>query len=169
MEKSTSSCCTRTSRRGCPLLGGVALLASLAGATPLTVLAAPEPLMTTGSTWAGGDIVYPAGDPEVSAVILRIAEGEEPPWHCHPVPTMGYVLRGELEVQTQDGKTAVFREGDAVVEVLRTVHRGRALQAPVEVVVFYAGASGVPTTVLPGEDPGGTYCDPAKAPRDSGG
>ncbi len=82
-----------------------------------------------------------------------------PPFHCHPVPTMGYVLKGVAEVQTSSGKTITLKEGDSVVEVMRTVHRGRAIQGPVEILVFYAGAVGVPTTVMPGDDPDGVYCD----------
>ena len=66
---------------------------------------------------------------------MRLEEGETPPFHCHPVPTMGYVLRGEIEVETADGRKTVMREGDAVVEVMRKVHRGVAIQAPVEIIV----------------------------------
>tara|TARA_B100001540_G_scaffold296839_1_gene298876 strand:- start:623 stop:1045 length:423 start_codon:yes stop_codon:yes gene_type:complete len=116
---------------------------------------AAEPLMQATTSWDGGAIAYPDGDPEITAVILRIGEGDEPPFHCHPVPTMGYVLRGVLEVETANGDKAVFTQGQSVVEVMRTVHRGVALQAPVEVIVFYAGASGLPNTLLPGEDPHG--------------
>lgn len=119
------------------------------------VAQAADPLLQATTSWDGGAIAYPGGDAEITAVILRIGEGDEPPFHCHPVPTMGYVLRGELEVETADGDKDVFTEGQSVVEVMRTVHRGVALQAPVEVIVFYAGARGLPTTVLPGEDPHG--------------
>jgi hypothetical protein len=43
--------------------------------------------------------------------------------------------------------------------VMRTVHRGKALKGPVEIVVFYAGAQDVPTTVLPADDVDHQYCD----------
>ena len=117
------------------------------------------PLVDAETSWDGGEITYPDGQPRITSVILRIDEGDEPPFHCHPIPTMGYVLKGEIEVETADGKKAVFREGEAVVEVMRTVHRGRALVAPVEIVVFYAGSVDLPTTILPGDDPAQDYCD----------
>jgi quercetin dioxygenase-like cupin family protein len=116
---------------------------------------AAEPLLQSTTSWDGGAFEYPDGKPEVTSVILAIGEGDEPPFHCHPVPTMGYVLRGVLQVETADGNKAVFRAGESVVEVMRTVHRGVAVEPPVEVVVFYAGAEGVPVTVLPDDDPAG--------------
>ena len=45
--------------------------------------------------------------------------------------------------------TRTFREGEALIEVVNTIHTGRALGTqPVELVVFYAGVEGSPTTVL---------------------
>tara|TARA_R110000823_G_scaffold144958_9_gene275146 strand:- start:10128 stop:10550 length:423 start_codon:yes stop_codon:yes gene_type:complete len=136
----------------------LAMILVFASAATQRVLAS-EPLLQSGKSWNGDAIAYPEGDPQVTAVILRIEDGEEPPFHCHPVPTMGYVLRGTLEVETRAGEKAVFREGDAVLELMRTVHRGRALQAPVEIIVFYAGARGLPTTVLPEQNLAAEHCD----------
>jgi quercetin dioxygenase-like cupin family protein len=65
---------------------------------------------------------------------------------------MGYVLRGTLEVETERGDTRRIGEGSAMVEVMNTLHRGRAVGGPADIIVFYAGAEGVPTTVLPGSD-----------------
>ena len=109
-----------------------------------------EVLLETQTSWDGGELAYPAGKAQVTSVMLRIEPGEEPPFHCHPVPTMGYLLRGTLEVETERGGTERLEEGSAVVEVMNTMHRGRAVDGPVDIVVFYAGAEGVPTTVLPG-------------------
>ncbi|MDZ7784268.1 MAG: cupin domain-containing protein [Halioglobus sp.] len=120
---------------------------------------AAQPLLQTRTTWEGGAIVYPEGKAQVTAVILSLAPGDEPAFHCHPVPTMGYVLEGEIEVETSEGEKAVFREGQAVAEVMGTVHRGRALDGPARIVVFYAGAVDMPNTVLPADDPDGRYCD----------
>jgi hypothetical protein len=41
---------------------------------------------------------------------------------------------------------------------MHTVHRGRAIGGPAEIVVFYAGAIGVPVTVMPEQDPDGLHC-----------
>ncbi|MDB4529242.1 cupin domain-containing protein, partial [Pseudomonadales bacterium] len=101
----------------------------------------------------------PTGTPEVTSIKLNIAEGELTPFHCHPVPTVGYVLQGDLEVETKDGKKKMLHKGESVVEVLRTVHRGRAVGGPVEIVVFYIGVASMPHTVLPENDPDHEYCD----------
>lgn len=117
-----------------------------------------DPLLQTTTTWEGGAIAYPEGEAEVTAVILRIEEGQEPPFHCHPVPTLGYVLTGVVQVETKDGRTRRIAQGESVVEVMNTVHRGIAIEAPVEIIVFYAGAKGIPNTVLPADDPDHEHC-----------
>ena len=54
-----------------------------------------EELLRTEQTWEGADIEYPTGTPEVTSIKLNIAEGELTPFHCHPVPTIGYVLQSK--------------------------------------------------------------------------
>ncbi len=117
-----------------------------------------EPLLQATTSWDGGAIAYPDGQAEITSIILRIEQGAEPPFHCHPVPTMGYALKGAVEVETQDGNKMVVQAGEPLVEVMRTVHRGVAVGGPAEIVVFYAGAEGVPVTVLPEDDPDNKYC-----------
>jgi len=133
-------------------------------ALAFTLLAAQpafsDELLKTTTTWEGAAIAYPDGQAEVTSMILKIAAGETTQFHCHPVPTLGYILKGTVEVETRDGKKKVLREGDPAVEVLRTVHRGKALDGPVEILVFYAGATGIPNTVLPENDPDHVYCNP---------
>ena len=118
-----------------------------------------EELLRTTQTWEGADIVYPVGNAEVTSIKLKIEEGKTTPFHCHPVPTLGYILEGTVEVETKSGKKVTLSEGESVVEVLRTLHRGKALDGPVEILVFYAGAETVPNTVLPADDPESKYCD----------
>ena len=108
-----------------------------------------EVLLETNTSWDGGDLAYPTGKARVTSVMLHIEPGEKPPFHCHPVPTMGYLLRGTLEVETERGDTRRFEQGSSVVEVMNTLHRGQAVDGPVDIIVFYAGAEGIPTTVLP--------------------
>lgn len=119
---------------------------------------AAEPLLQSSTSWDGEAFSYPGGKAEITSVMLRIEEGAEPPFHCHPVPTMAYVLSGSLEVETSAGKKVLLQPGESVVEVMRTVHRGIAVAAPAEIVVFYAGAEGIPVTVLPENDPDNKYC-----------
>lgn len=124
----------------------------------MSPLVMSEPLLKATESWDGGEIAYPDGKAEISAQILRLKEGSAAPFHCHPVPTMGYVLSGTAEIETTDGDKTVIGPGEPLVEVMRTVHRGIALNGPVEILVFYAGAEHVPNTVLPANDQKGQYC-----------
>lgn len=117
-----------------------------------------EELIKSSTSWDGTTFHYPKGEAELTSMRLRLQAYQTLPFHCHPVPTFGYIISGELEVETKDGKTTLFEAGDAVIEVMRTVHRGRALDAPVEILVFYAGEKNTPNTVLPKDDPKHKYC-----------
>ena len=111
-----------------------------------------EELLRTTTTWAGENIIYPGGQAEITSLKLKLADGETTPFHCHPVPTMGYVLKGTLEVETKAGNKTVLSEGQSAVEVFKTLHRGKAIGGPVEIIVFYAGATHIPNTVMPEND-----------------
>ena len=92
---------------------------------------------------------YPRGQPQVKVLRIGIPAGVVLPWHTHPVINAAVILRGTLALNLKDGTTRVFQPGEAIVEVIDTVHTGQAIGADdVEVVVFYAGVEGVPTTVL---------------------
>jgi quercetin dioxygenase-like cupin family protein len=59
------------------------------------------------------------------------------------------ILKGNLELYLEDGRTKVFGPGEALVEVVNTVHAGKSIgNDDVELVVFYAGSKGQSTTVL---------------------
>ena len=115
--------------------------------------------MRTTTTWEGKAIHYPEGDPEITSIKLHIKGGETTPFHCHPVPTLGYILKGQVEVETGNGDKIVLHEGESAVEVLRTLHRGRAIDGDVEIVVFYAGVTSLPNTVLENAETVAEYCD----------
>ena len=90
---------------------------------------------------------------------LYLNKGETTQFHCHPVLTFGYILSGQLEVETKEGRKKLFVQGDSVIEVMRTVHRGKAIDGAVDLVVFYAGAVSIPNTVFPEKDPEHQYCN----------
>ena len=106
------------------------------------------PLLKTTTTWDGAAIAYPAGMPEVTALLVEIAPGAETGWHLHPVPSFAMVLDGALEITLKDGRTKRLHAGEALAEVIDTSHHGRNVgDGPVRLVVFYAGAVGQPLTV----------------------
>jgi quercetin dioxygenase-like cupin family protein len=134
-----------------PILWTMALVCGL----PLTVQAI-EPSATIKSTtilktdqsWDGQKLQYPQGQAEITGMIIEIAPGGETGWHLHPVPSFGLMLEGELQVRLKDGRTKTLKAGDALAEVVNTLHNGRNIgSVPVKIIVFYAGAEGQPLTI----------------------
>jgi quercetin dioxygenase-like cupin family protein len=109
-----------------------------------------EELANASQQWDGQPLPdYPRGRPLLKVLRIGIPSGVVLPWHTHPVINAAVILRGTLALNLKDGTTKVFQTGEAIVEVIDTVHTGQAIGAEdVEVVVFYAGVEGVPTTVL---------------------
>lgn len=137
-----------------PLLIAAALASWLPCGT-LALETAPaikvKPLIRTTSSWDGTPIVYPQGQAEITGMLIEIAAGAETGWHAHPVPSFAMVLEGTLEVTLKDGrKKKRLAAGEALVEVVDTLHNGRNVGAqPVRLVVFYSGVAGRPLTVKP--------------------
>ncbi len=106
------------------------------------------PLLKTTTSWNGKPIVYPVGQAEVSALIIDIAPGGETGWHQHPVPSFGMVLEGTLEVHLKDGQVKRIEAGQAIAEVVGTLHNGRNVEnKPLKLLVIYAGSVGTPLTL----------------------
>jgi len=102
---------------------------------------------TTGlkvnQSWDGTALHYPQGEAEITGMQIEIAPGGSTGWHLHTVPSFGVVLSGTLEVQLKDGRVKRLQAGDMLAEVVNTLHNGRAVgDAPVKLVVFYAGVKG---------------------------
>ena len=107
-------------------------------------------LVNSTKEWNGNLLPsYPAGRPEIKVLRINIPAGVTLPSHLHPVINAAVILKGHLELYSEDGMTKTFGPGEALIEVVNTVHAGKALGSEnVEVVVFYAGSQGKPTTVL---------------------
>jgi len=107
-------------------------------------------ILKATASWNGKPLVYPQGKPEVTGLVIEIAPHAETGWHAHPVPSFAMVLEGTLEVTAKDGGVKRVRAGEALAEVVDTLHNGRNVGAvPVKLVVFYAGTAGEPLTVTP--------------------
>ncbi|MNK89030.1 Cupin domain protein [compost metagenome] len=103
-------------------------------------------LLKTRSAWDGSLYdAYPAGPPELTLVKITIAPNTELPWHTHAAPNAAYVLSGEITVEKRrDGAQKLLTKGDVLAELVGEPHRGVTGSSPVELLVFYAGAEGVP-------------------------
>ncbi len=108
-------------------------------------------ILQTDTTTAGLPFAYPRTDhPEVTALLVQIEPGGETGWHVHPNPTFAYVLEGTLEVEVEGGSVHTFQPGEGFVEVADTRHNGRNRgDAPVKILVVFAGARDQPNVVRP--------------------
>jgi quercetin dioxygenase-like cupin family protein len=96
----------------------------------------------------GQPIEYPrVGTPEVTALLIEMAPGDETGWHQHPVPLLGYLLAGELTVYQATGEKRVVRAGECSNESVGKIHRGVNEGAvPCKMIVFVIGTEGIPYT-----------------------
>ncbi len=124
------------------LFGLLALLSACSGIPPANPVDV-QLLLRTSNAWDGSPYThYPSGPPELSVLKIRIAADTALAWHRHPIPNAGYVLNGELTVETPEGRQVQVRAGDALAEIADGVHRGRAGSQGAELIVFYAGSPG---------------------------
>ena len=108
-----------------------------------------EPLAKSAESWNGTLLpAYPAGQPEITVLRIRIAPGARLPMHKHPVINAAVMLAGDLTVVTEAGRTLRLRQGDAIVEVVDQWHYGYNDGTEfADLIVFYAGVQGQPITV----------------------
>ncbi|MDM7945295.1 MAG: cupin domain-containing protein [Oceanibaculum nanhaiense] len=134
---------------------GPALLAPIA--LPSVALAADdhgpaatvETLVKTTKSWDGATLpAYAKGQPEITILHITVKAGQKLAVHRHPYINAGVLLKGELTVRTEDGKSLILRAGDPIVETVQTWHHGEnSGDGPAEIVVFYAGIEGQPITI----------------------
>lgn len=100
-------------------------------------------------SWDGNSLpAYPQGQPEVTILRISIPPGVRLDTHSHPVINAGVLTSGQLTVVTTEGKTLHLKTGDAIVEVVNTLHYGiNEGDIPAEIIVFYAGVAGMPITL----------------------
>ena len=107
------------------------------------------PLLQTTLNSLGQPIAYPReGTPEVTALLVEMAPGEETGWHRHPVPLLGYLLAGELTVRQITGEKRIVRAGEVSLESVNVIHNGiNEGTVPLKMIVFVVGLKDVPFTV----------------------
>lgn len=110
-------------------------------------------LAKTVASWDGTRLpAYPQGQPEVTILKISVPPGVKLPVHYHPVINAGVMTAGELTVVTEKGQTNRLVAGDAIVEVVGTLHYGiNEGRVPAEILVFYAGVENGNITIVPQE------------------
>jgi quercetin dioxygenase-like cupin family protein len=106
-------------------------------------------LLRTTVNSIGQPIAWPRdGMPEVTALLVEMAPGEETGWHQHPVPLLGYILAGELTVYQITGEKRVVGPGEVSIESVDVIHNGVNEGAtPLKMIVFVAGLKDVAFTI----------------------
>ena len=106
-------------------------------------------LIRTSQSWDGVELPdYLEGRPELVAVKYVFPAGKKLGWHHHPVMNYGILVQGELTIIGQDGKEKVVHEGEAVVEMVNTIHHGENRGTkPVILYMFYLSQKDLPLAV----------------------
>ena len=96
-------------------------------------------LIRTSQSWDGAELPdYPQGRPELVAMKYVFPAGQRLGWHHHDVMNYGVLVQGELTIVAQDGTEKVVHEGEAIVEMVGTVHHGENRGAkPAVLYMFY--------------------------------
>ena len=112
-------------------------------------------LIRTSQSWDGVELPdYLQGRPELVAVKYVFPVGQKLGWHHHPVMNYGVLMQGELTIIGQDGKKKVVHEGEAVVEMVNTIHHGENRGTkPVILYMFYLSQKDLPLAVQHPEIP----------------
>ena len=115
------------------------------GATKVEIIE----LKCTSQSWDGVELPdYPVGKPELVVRRYVFPRGSRLGWHHHPVMNYGIVQQGELTIIGIDGKEKTVRAGEAVVEMVGTVHHGENRGDKTVVLdMFYISQKGTPLAV----------------------
>lgn len=106
-------------------------------------------LICTSQSWDGAPLPdFPAGRPELKVIRMLFPVGAVTGWHHHPVINYGIVEQGELTIVCRDGTERLFRQGEPLVEVVGTIHRGENRgDKPVILNMFYFSQPGEAVTI----------------------
>ena len=106
-------------------------------------------LIRTSQSWDGAALPdYLQGRPEIVAMKYEIPAGEKLGWHHHPVMNHGILVQGELTIVSLDGTEKVVHEGEAVEEMVGTVHHGENRGKKLVILyMFYLTQEDLPLSV----------------------
>ena len=106
-------------------------------------------LARTSQSWDGAELPnYPVGKPELVVRRYVFPRGSKLGWHHHPVMNYGILQQGELTIIGLDGKETTVHAGEAVVEMVGTIHHGENRGDKTVVLdMFYISQAGTPIAV----------------------
>ena len=112
-------------------------------------------LFRTSQSWDGVELPdYLKGRPELVALKYVFPAGCKLAWHHHEVMNFGVLTQGELTIVAQDGTEKVVHEGEAVVEMVGTVHHGenRGTNSAI-LYMFYLSQKDMPLSIQHPDEP----------------
>jgi quercetin dioxygenase-like cupin family protein len=108
-----------------------------------------DQLLQTTQSWDGNQYKhYVPGQPQITILRISIPPNTALDWHEHPMISAAYVVSGQITLEIRGSpQRKTIQAGQALAESVATVHRGYTTNQPVELVVFYAGAVGLPLSI----------------------
>ena len=99
-------------------------------------------IISTSETGMGKEIVYPSGKAMITAFEFTVPVGSPVVAHTHSFPVLIMIQQGEIEL-TQDGKSYIYKAGDAFVEDVGVGHESKNIgNVPVKAIVVAIGVKG---------------------------
>ncbi len=105
-------------------------------------------LIETDSSWEKTKIIYPQGDTKLTALLVEMEPYAKMHLHHHEVPSFGYILEGQIIVESNTGDKKTFNKGDVVIEMVNKKHSGfNPGNTITKFIVFYMGTEDLKNTI----------------------
>ena len=100
-------------------------------------------IIATSETALGNKIVYPLGEAKITAFEFTVPVGAPVAPHTHSFPVLIMIQQGEITLNYGDGKSTVYKPGDAFIEDVGEVHSSKnSGDVPVKALVVAIGVEG---------------------------
>ena len=100
-------------------------------------------IISTGETVLGNKIVYPAGEAKITAFEITVPVFAPVAPHTHSFPVLLIIQQGEVTLDYEDGKSRVYKPGDAFIEDVGVVHSSKNTgDVPIKALVVAIGVKG---------------------------
>ena len=97
-------------------------------------------IISTDETALGNKIIYPVGQAKVTAFEFTVPVGAPVPAHTHSFPILLMIKQGEVTLDYKDGKSRVYRPGDAFIEDVGVSHSAKnSGNVPIKALVVAIG------------------------------
>ncbi len=105
-------------------------------------------LIETDSSWEKTKIIYPQGVTKLTALLVEMEPYAKMHLHHHEVPSFGYILEGQIIVESNTGDKKTFNKGDVVIEMVNKKHSGfNPGNTITKFIVFYMGTEDLKNTI----------------------